>query len=327
MERSLIEIFEDIKADRPLSPKEVQKKLEMVIDFSPITDIAKIEDCLDINTDNSEQIIKLLENSKQNGKLEFFLDLFFEKFCDVTTPIYITSNYFHGAYPICVKPHEETVFYAWNFLIANHPNIFNKQDLEMFTQKYTETLFARTTHKILPFEPYYTKSNTIKGAKFLVKPPYEYIPLDGIYHFDAKILCKMSIDSKLLGLKTDSIYKAITQLSFQKDPGQARHDFTKAEKLYYMPIAAQKELFLQYRELTKQIIASPTPETVSMLRKKEHAKLTRRKHKLQRFAQKYCPFSTLAEGIEKAYQRRKKEKEYMERYKQKSLEKEQEKNL
>ena len=256
------------------------------------------------------------------------LDKYLEEFCHDTT-----TKHDNGGLKVrrsFVAPYEEALLSKWRFWAFNcekNGNYFTKRDLQYFVDKYVETLFARTTHPLYTEEPYCVKSGTIVGGKELVQPFWFYEALSGMYYHDVRILFYMASELANHGLKLQSIEKAINNLCFQVDPGEPKFDFTKPQKLQYMPIYQQKELFLKYRELTKQIIASPTPETVSMLRKKEHAKLTRRKHKLQRFAQKYCPFPTLAEGIEKAYQRRKKEKEYIERYKQKFLEKEQEKNL
>lgn len=283
------ELYEDFEQgledyhDGLISANQLYKKLQKIQNLPPETNIKNIDKSDYIDSDNPKQIIPLMENAKQNNLFSHFLDLYMQKFCDETTLYYISTSslYLQSSF---VKPHEDTLLLAWKFMTKNcetEKNIFTKQDLQLFTEKYTQTLFARTTHKVLPFEPYYVNSKIIIGAQELIKPSYEYTPLEGMYHFDAKILCKMAIDLKLMGLQTNSINKAITELGFQKDPGQPRRECAKNQKLYYMPTRAQKELFFKYKDLTNQIISCSNLETIKKFQRKSNLKYSKLKLKFK----------------------------------------------
>lgn len=278
-----------------ISGNKLYKKLQIMEKLPPETNIKNIDKSIYIDSDNPKQIIPLMENSKQNNLFSHFLDLYMQKFCDETTLCHTTTMGFYGLNSSFVKPHENTLLLAWKYITKNSENgkkVFSKQDLQTFVEKYIQTLFARTTHKILPFEPYYAKSYTIPGAQMLVKPSHEYTPLEGMYHFDAKILCIMALDLKLRGLETTSINKVITELGFQEDPGEPHRDFTKNQKLYYMPAIAQEELFSKYKELTIQIINCKNLDSLKKFKQKSNLRYSKLKLK----------FKLVKESIRKEFQ-------------------------
>lgn len=156
------------------------------------------------------------------------------------------QNYYFGTVPCKMREGEE--FYQTNspqlagedmlaltkFILQN-PEMFNKQDVQNFTNKFVETCFLRKQKNSALPSPYKKDIS-----------PYFYDRMEGLYYFEEEALYEMAKGLAERGLPLDNIKRALS-LEFDEDLGQEG----------YIPLEKQANLFYAFKEMATCVIENP----------------------------------------------------------------------
>lgn len=176
---------------------------------------------------NVSRKVAMLIDAKKNNEFEEKVSVYLNGFSLATTPRFY-SDYTHYSKhylgdpqkwnQICpngknflqtsmtkVCPNAKDLLSVWQTL-TNLPEIFSNRDLEIFSNQYIKSLYARKNPPNPPFQQTGTK-----------KPDFHYKAIKGMYCFDAQILHKMSLDLVRRNLNLIDINNAITNLDFEAD--------------------------------------------------------------------------------------------------------------